>query len=200
MDTASKKGQQPCNIEDVYIGFNPTRIMKKHLKAIGTTDTWITPKYITEALGEFDLDPCAHTEMPWQHANKCYTVDDDGLSSTWFGRVWLNPPFNQYQLPLWMAKMAKHKNGIMFISAALETKRFKDYVWGGKAIGVLALDYRPYFHLPDGSRGRANSGQTMCLIAYDEENWQCLLNSALGVPLTEVKVDEQALARVKSCI
>ena len=23
-------------------------------------DEWLTPAYITEALGEFDLDPCAH--------------------------------------------------------------------------------------------------------------------------------------------
>jgi hypothetical protein len=159
--------------------------MKKHFKAIGQTDTWITPQYITDALGGFDLDPCAHTEMPWQHAKANYTVEDDGLSSTWFGRVWLNPPFNQYQLPLWMEKMSKHKNGIMMISAACETKRFYTHVWG-KATGILMMDHRPYFRLPDGSKGVSNSGQTMCLIAYDEANLKALLDSGLGVVVNTI--------------
>lgn len=153
--------------------------MKQHYKAIGQTDTWITPKYITEALGEFDLDPCAHTEMPWTHAKQNFTVNENGLTQKWFGRVWLNPPFNQYQIANWMEKMSQHKNGIMLISAACETKRFYDHVWS-KAHSILFMDHRPYFHLPNGSRGKANSGQTMCLIAYDEQNTQSLVKSKLG--------------------
>jgi len=60
--------------------------MKQHLSTIGKTDTWITPKYITEALGHFDLDPCAHIKMPFHHACNSYTIHDDGLSKDWFGR------------------------------------------------------------------------------------------------------------------
>ncbi len=159
--------------------------MKQHYKSVGDTDTWITPKYITDSLGVFDLDPCAHTEMPWQHANTRYTIHDDGLSKDWAGRVWLNPPFNQYKISKWMEKMSDHKNGIMLISAAVETRRFYDHVWG-KATGILMMDHRPYFHLPDGTRGKANSGQSMCLVSYDEENLQSLIRSKLGVVLRSV--------------
>lgn len=158
--------------------------MKKHYKIVGDTDTWITPKYITEALGEFDLDPCAHTDMPWQHAKRQFTIEDDGLRQEWTGRVWLNPPFNRFQIERWMKKMVEHENGIMLISAACETERFYKYVWGN-ACGVLFMDHRPYFRLPDGSKGKSNSGQTICLIAYDDANLEALYKSRLGVVVHE---------------
>lgn len=158
---------------------------KQHLKAIGTTDTWIAPKYITEALGRFDLDPCEHLLMPWKHANKGYTINDDGLKQDWNGRVWMNPPFNQYHLPLWMDKFVQHKNGIVLMAFTGETKRFKDYVWG-KATGILIMDHRPYFRLPNGEKGKSNSGQTMCLISYDQENLEALFESKLGIVTNQI--------------
>lgn len=66
--------------------------MKTYLSPEGATDTWITPKYITEALGHFDLDPCEHTEMPWRHADKGYTILDNGLVSEWGGEFGLTHP------------------------------------------------------------------------------------------------------------
>jgi hypothetical protein len=61
------------------------------------TAEWYTPDYIIDAvratLGEITLDPCSNEE-----ANKVvgatfhYTADDDGLSKTWVGKVFVNPP------------------------------------------------------------------------------------------------------------
>ena len=31
-----------------------------------TSDDWITPRCIIDALGPFDLDPCASATQPWQ--------------------------------------------------------------------------------------------------------------------------------------
>jgi hypothetical protein len=45
-------------------------------------------------LGGFDLDPAAGCE-PTPIAETRYTPADDGLSSPWFGTVWLNPPFSE---------------------------------------------------------------------------------------------------------
>jgi hypothetical protein len=45
-------------------------------------------------LGGFDLDPAAGCE-PAPIAEERYTPEDDGLSSPWFGTVWLNPPFSE---------------------------------------------------------------------------------------------------------
>lgn len=158
---------------------------KEHLSAIGKTDSWITPKYITEALGHFDLDPCACYPMPWYHADLNFYEHMDGLSQEWKGRVWLNPPFNQYVIGEWFKKMSEHKNGLLLCSFAGETKRFKQYVWG-KESGILIMDKRPYFHLPDGSRAKANSGQTMCIIAYDKPNLEILKNSGLGIIIKSI--------------
>ncbi|MCO6358542.1 phage N-6-adenine-methyltransferase [Roseivirga pacifica] len=160
--------------------------MKSHLSTVGKTDTWITPKYITDSLGEFDLDPCAHTEMPWFHAKKSYTIDDDGLSKIWEGRVFLNPPFNRYVIDSWFKKFSEHGNGVMLVSAALETDRFKKYIFG-KASGILFMNHRPQFCHPDGQKAKANSGQTMCLVSFGSQNLKALIDSGLGVPFTEIQ-------------
>lgn len=58
-------------------------------------DEWLTPPALLRALGQFDLDPCSPVVRPWDTAAQHYTVQDDGLSLPWAGRVWLNPPIRQ---------------------------------------------------------------------------------------------------------
>lgn len=51
-------------------------------------DTWLTPRYLLDQLGRFDLDPCAAEENPnWTGASRVLTRVDDGLRSPWAGRV-----------------------------------------------------------------------------------------------------------------
>lgn len=57
------------------------------------SDEWYTPPYITKALGEFDLDPCA--ARGWITAKNHLYKEDDGLANEWHGRVWLNPPYSR---------------------------------------------------------------------------------------------------------
>lgn len=84
-----------------------------------------------------------------------------------------------------MKKMSEYKNGLMLIPATMETKDFKNYV-NGKATGILFLDHRPYFRLPSGKKGSSNSGQTMCIVAYDKFNLETLKNSGLGIVYKEL--------------
>lgn len=103
------------------------------------TNEWITPPEIIQSLGPFDLDPCAAKRQPWPCANNQYTVDDDGLAKTWFGRVWLNPPYSSHSLPF-MLKMSDHGNGIALIFARTETKMFFKTVWDSPtATGILFI-------------------------------------------------------------
>mgnify|MGYP000856532500 FL=1 len=73
-------------------------------------DVWLTPKHIIDALGKFDLDPCAAPlPRPWETASASFIEADDGLSQEWFGRVWMNPPYGR-GIGAWMKKMADHAN------------------------------------------------------------------------------------------
>lgn len=153
--------------------------MKAHQRTVGLNDEWITPRYILDALGPFDLDPAAAVNQPWPTAKRMLTVNTDGMRFDWTGRVWLNPPFNRYKRIDWMQKMAEHNNGIMLIPAATETEAFKTYVWP-HASGVLFMDHRPHFHYIDGTRAKANSGCSICLVAYGTENLAALVTSGLG--------------------
>lgn len=155
-----------------------------HQKSIGITDDWITPIEILKHLGVFDLDPSASINQPWATAKSHFTIKDDGLKKEWTGRIWLNPPFNRYDRPLWMKKMSEHNNGIMLIPAACETKPFQKFVFG-KATGILMLNHRPVFCFPNGQKANGNAGATICLISYGKENLKALKESNLGTVLIE---------------
>jgi hypothetical protein len=156
--------------------------MKGHQPQASKTTSWVTPRAILNALGEFDLDPCTPDEMPWDTAAKRYTVADDGLAMPWFGRVWLNPPFDKANRWNFLKRMAEHGNGIALVAASTEVKWFKQWVWG-YATSILFLSERPYFHHPDGTRGTANSGCSICLVAYGHRNSRSLASSGLGFHL-----------------
>jgi len=130
----------------------------------GETNDWVTPEYILDALGKFDLDPCAALDRPWATAKRHLTVEDDGLKKPWAGRVWLNPPYGE-QKARWLAKMAKHQDGIVLIYARTETQMFFDHVWS-RANGIFFLKGRVYFCRPDGIVG-ADAGAPSVLVSYD---------------------------------
>lgn len=68
------------------------KIHKDSSDEYGTPPSFVRP--IAEALGGFDLDPASGAETA-PHASTRYTEEDDGLTSEWFGTVWLNPPFSE---------------------------------------------------------------------------------------------------------
>lgn len=154
--------------------------LSAHQSSVAGTTTWLTPPEILAALGEFDLDPCAApSPRPWPTARQHIELPADGLAADWHGRVWLNPPFDRYEAPRWLAKLAAHGNGIALIPARTETAMFFAHVWP-KASGVLFVQKRPHFHYPDGTRAAANSGAPICLVAYGKENATMLEQSGLG--------------------
>lgn len=162
--------------------------MKQHQRTIGKNDEWLTPPEIWTKLGRFDVDPACPEFVRRPIAGTCYSPTDDGLTKPWHGRVWLNPPFNRYERPKWMKRMAEHGNGIMLIPAATETAAFFDYVWS-RADAVCFLRGRPHFYTPDterngvvipGKRSAANCGCSIVLVAYGAENVARLRDAGLG--------------------
>ncbi len=141
------------------------------------TDIWLTPPYVLEALGSFDLDPCAAREQPEWAAPKGYTVFDNGLKKDWFGRVWLNPPYGD-NVGVWLARLAHHGNGIALVFARTETEAFFEHVWE-KADALLFLLGRLHFHFPNGRRSPTNASAPSVLVAYGGNNAATLHNCEL---------------------
>ena len=132
----------------------------------GESDDWLTPPPILKPLGKFDLDPCASLKQKTKTAARQFTINDDGLSQDWFGRVWLNPPYGE-QTERWLAKMAKHGNGIALVYARTETKMFFDHVWE-RASGIFFVKGRLSFIKPDNSSD-GQAGAPSVLISYDSK-------------------------------
>lgn len=76
-------------------------------------DTLQTPKYIIDALGPFDLDPCAGESTKIGAVNWWDGRGENGLANDWFGFVWCNPPFSQKEK--WAEKIIDHGNGILIL-------------------------------------------------------------------------------------
>jgi hypothetical protein len=153
--------------------------MGGHQSARAQTTTWLTPREITDALGPFDLDPCAApSPRPWPTATRHIELPEDGLAAEWLGRVWLNPPYS-FEAWKWLDKLASHGRGTALIFARTETAGFVQQVWG-RATAVLFLHGRLHFHHADGTRAAANSGAPSCLVAYGADDAARLWQSGIA--------------------
>ena len=96
------------------------------------TDVFPTPDWLFDALNKrysFSLDPCALPENA--KCKKYFTPEDDGLKQDWSNHiVFMNPPYNRYELPKWVAKAAENRAGITvaLLPAKTDTKWFHDIV------------------------------------------------------------------------
>lgn len=141
----------------------------------GVTDNWITPPEILNALGPFDLDPCACTPQPWPTARVMLT--ENGLDESWAGRVWLNPPYGP-RAERFVEKLADHGRGVALLFARTETRWFVEQVWR-RASGLLFLHGRLHFHQPDGTRAKGNAGGPSVLVAYGLKDAEILRTCSL---------------------
>lgn len=81
-----------------------------HFDSFEAGEEWGTPTWIwgplSRALNGFDLDPTSGAEDA-RIARDVITADDDphGLTATWYGDVWANPPYGRDPNPKWAKKV-----------------------------------------------------------------------------------------------
>jgi phage N-6-adenine-methyltransferase len=100
--------------------------MQGHHSQRARSVEWYTPEWVFQRLAlDFDLDPChpvpRRDYLPARHV---YTRADDGLSQSWHGRVWLNPPYGK-DVKQWMDLMSKHGDGVALVFARTDTAWFQ---------------------------------------------------------------------------
>jgi phage N-6-adenine-methyltransferase len=154
-------------------------------KTANTTDEWYTPKEIIDALGCFDLDPCAPTARLWDTAHHHLTRENDGLAHDWFGRVWLNPPYSRPLIERFMEKMARHNNGIALLFNRADSKMFQEQVFD-EATAILFMRGRVQFYRPDGTR-TGTPGCGSVLVAYGYDNARLLKHSGISGKYIELR-------------
>lgn len=154
-----------------------------HQKIIGDSQVHITPKWIIDAIGPFDLDPCAEYPCAYYCAEFIYTEKQNGLAAPWKGLVYCNPPFDRRVVSQWVRRMAEHNNGILLVHARIETLWFRP-IWK-VAQSILFFDKRINFYQTNGqphnkeSGVPGNSGAPVCLAAFGETAHRRLRNSKL---------------------
>lgn len=178
-----------------------TALLGPHRTPKGKTDSWLTPRYILDALGEFDCDPCCPMIMPWSTARRMYRQPLDGLSETWCGRVWLNPPYSRDVIGKWMQKMADHGNGIALTFARMGT------AWAQAAMreahAVLLMAGRVTFCDESGEPCKdkdgkpSSAGCSSMLLAYGEKNAVAL--EVCGIKGVFIRLKEAGKCAKKIC-
>jgi len=143
------------------------RLLGPHYTPKGKTDNWITPRWLLDSLGDFDLDPCCPESMPWSTAKIMYHHPyQDGLTLPWHGRVWLNPPYGK-DIGLWLDKLANHGNGIALTFVRTDTKWCQSAM--RQANALFFLGKRVAFYTPEGIKC-SSAGAPSMLLAYGYRN------------------------------
>ena len=100
------------------------------------TDLWATPQSFFDDLDSefgFELDVCALPSNA--KCERYFTPADDGLSQTWRGVCWMNPPHGK-EIGLWMRKAyLSSRQGatvVCLVPARTDTRWWHDYAMRGQ--------------------------------------------------------------------
>ena len=108
---------------------------------------WYTPRWLLDrvsaVVGSFDCDPCSPGRGKSEvQARLHFTVADDGLSHSWPGIVWLNPPYGS-AIGHWLAKAREQlaagftKKVVALVPARTDTRWWHDHAAGQADIIML---------------------------------------------------------------
>lgn len=137
---------------------------KLAIKKLNTSDDFLTPPELVEAMGIFDLDPCSshRQERPLANLRYCFP-EDNGLLLPWVGSVFVNPPFSE--LKDWVSRFVLHADGVMLVPARVEVGWFWK-LW--QHSDAIFLTKGPVKYLcPDGKSPPGFFGGAFCAIGRE---------------------------------
>lgn len=102
-----------------------------------TVEYYTPAKYIEaarEVMGGIDTDPAScDFAQGWIKADTYFTKEDDGLSKSWYGSVWLNPPYGvdrgRSRAGTWAEKLEAEIEAGAATVAILLVKAALGYIW-----------------------------------------------------------------------
>lgn len=138
------------------------------------TNEWYTPAVYLDAaravLGGFDLDPasCADGNQSVQAA-RYYSIDDDGLTQPWKGRVWLNPPYGRLAGDFITRLVRDYKAGditgaVCLVNAHCTDTRWFQELWD---YPLCFTDHRINFAAGTAARSGSTHGSVFAYLGTD---------------------------------
>lgn len=169
-----KRGQSELTSASVQ------RLARPHVSHNSGEHEWYTPaEYITAAravMGDIDLDPASsEAANATVGAGEFYTIDDDGLSMPWFGRVWMNPPYSAGLIDRFAGRFTdafldgEIEQGIALVNNATDTNWFCVLVTAASAITFTRGRVR--FWQPNGETGAPLQGQAILYAGPNPEKF-----------------------------
>lgn len=170
MATALPKEEQQAIMAEIEQGGKPSEVIKNHVlatKHTGDEESYTPQEYLASAravMGAIDLDP-ASNPMAQENvgADRYFTVDDDGLTQEWAGKVWLNPPYTARVINRFIDKLVDHYVAGEVTQAIVLTNNNTDTRWfhqGAQAAAAVCFTAgRINFLKRDGSRSSPTNGQ-----------------------------------------
>ena len=151
-----------------------------HLESV----EWYTPPEIISALAvRFDLDPCSPGQgKSFVPADHVLTAEDDGLTSPWFGKVFVNPPYGRATAD-WMRKCRDHGvaggEAIALVFSRTDTGWFQEIA---PTLGAACfVSGRIHFFQGDLTTRGGSPGTGSMLLAWGPASTRAVLASGLGV-------------------
>lgn len=145
------------------------------------SDQYATPpslwRPLARSIGGFDLDPASGAEST-PIASDRYTKKDDGLSQSWHGDVWLNPPFGDSpstgpsKREKWLKKSRQEANRdevrsvTVLLPVDTSTQWFHDHVIEAPIFCLMGPGRMNFEGESDGSTG--NTSFATCIAVYGE--------------------------------
>ena len=129
------------------------------------SNEWYTPAKYIEAvrgvLGAINLDPasCEHANKTVK-AEKIFTIDDDGLTLEWHGKVFCNPPYGGFSGPFTAKLLEEYQTGrvseaILLVNAnSTDTQWFRP-LWEHT---LCFTDHRINYYSPSGNASGSTHG------------------------------------------
>jgi hypothetical protein len=136
-----------------------------------TSDDYYTPAWIFNKLNiTFDLDVASPTGgCHWIPATNYLDQEANGLTTDWYGNVFMNPPFSKPND--WVRKFIAHRNGIALLP--MSKSYWFNEIWHD-ADGITTLESNLKFMRPAGPQKTIFTGAM--LFAYGQNNVLALHN------------------------
>lgn len=150
-------------------------------RAKGTGENeWYTPEQYIDAarhvLGEIDVDP-ASSEYAQETvaAKKFFTIEDNGLIQEWLGTVWMNPPYSQPHIQLFVQKLVDEVASGRTSAAIALTHNYTDTEWfhiAARACSAICFTRgRIRFVNPEGEEASPTQGQAFFYFGNETERF-----------------------------